>query len=113
MSKEPLSFKDRTKGKRVDISIGDKWAEEVFDCAWFNITGEIPEKYNKDEIVFLINSVGEVLIVNNNGVAKQAITCYASQFDLTLGLPIKRVNDGLSKDNKVNFWIGQMICSAI
>lgn len=89
VTKEPVSFEKRTQGAEKEITPGDKWAEEVFDCAWFHVTGEVPEKYNPADIVFLINCGGEGLIYDRFGEPKQAITCYASDYDYALGLPLK------------------------
>lgn len=107
VTKEPVSFEKRTQGSEKEITLGDKWAEEVFDCAWFHVTGEVPEKYNPADIVFLINCGGEGLIYDRFGEPKQAITCYASDYDYALGLPVKRVvlNNNLTDAGKVDFWI--------
>ena len=107
ITKEPVTFEERKQGKELKINIGDKWAEDVFDCAWFNISGVIPQDYAAEDIVFLINCGGEGLIYDTKGEAKQSITCYASQFDFRLGLPVKRVviNDNLARNGNVDFWI--------
>lgn len=107
ISKEPKPFEDRLKGKERQLVIGDKWAELVFDCAWMQIQGEIPQYDDKQELVFLVNVGGEGLVCDKNGVEKQGITCYASDYDYTLGLPIKQVvvAEGLYQGSKVDFWI--------
>lgn len=107
VTKEPVSFNEKTTGTEKTIKVNDKWAENVFDCAWFHITGKIPEKYEASEIVFLINCGGEGLIYDRYGEPKQAITCYASNFDYSLGKPVKRVvlNNNLTDGREVDFWI--------
>lgn len=104
---EPVGFDEKTTGEYKKIRCGDKWAEEVFDCAWFHVTGEIPEFYKDENIVFLINCGGEGLIYTKEGEPKQSITCYASEYDKTLGMPEKKVviNRGLTDGRKIDFWI--------
>lgn len=107
VTKEPVSFNEKTTGTEKTIKVNDKWAENVFDCARFHITGQIPEKYEASEIVFLINCGGEGLIYDRYGEPKQAITCYASNFDYSLGKPVKRVvlNNNLTDGRDIDFWI--------
>ena len=107
VTEEPVSFENKTTGREMKISVGDKWAENVFDCAWFHMEGEIPERYQASPVVFLINCGGEGLIYTKNGEARQSITCYASEYDYSLGKPEKKVvlNRGLSEKRKVDFWI--------
>lgn len=107
VTKEPITFNNKTEGKKVELSTNEKWAEEVFDCAWFNFTGSIPDNYKPSDIVFLINTGGEGLIYDSKGDPKQSITCYASQYDYRLGMPVKKVviNDNLTNGNNVDFWV--------
>ena len=107
ITEEPLPFERKTEGREVNIRVGDKWAENVFDCAWFHITGEVPRAYWEDSIVYLINCGGEGLIYDKYGNPKQAITCYASEYDRSLGKPEKKVvlNRGLEENHIVDFWI--------
>ena len=105
VTKEPLPFERRTEGAKKELSLNDKWAEEVFDCAWFHVMGEVPGA--DENTVFLINCGGEGLIYDVNGAEKQAITCVESDFSRELGMPTKRVvfTDGLIFDGRVDFWI--------
>ncbi len=107
VTSEPLPFEEKENGRKIELAINGKWAEEVFDCAWFHITGKIPEDYDKNDLVFLINCGGEGLIYDLDGNPKQAITCYASDFDYTLGKPEKKVvlTDGLTDGDSIEFWI--------
>ncbi|MCL2513656.1 MAG: hypothetical protein FWF08_07120 [Oscillospiraceae bacterium] len=109
VTEEPLSFGDRYKGEEMGIYVGFVWARGVFDCAWFHMTGIIPDGYKdiEKELVFLINAGGEGLVCDRDGVEKQGITCWSSDFSYYLGMPVKRVvlNDNLSSGGKVDFWI--------
>ncbi len=107
VTEEPVSFEEKCRGREQKIEVGDKWAENVFDCAWFHMEGEIPERYQASPVVYLINCGGEGLIYTKDGEAKQSITCYASEYDYSLGKPEKKVvlNRGLSEGRRVDFWI--------
>lgn len=104
---EPVPFQKRFEGKKTELIPGMRWAEKVFDCAWFHITGIIPEGAPKDRVVYLIDTGGEGLIYDKEGNPKQGVTCYASQFDYRLGLPVKKVviDDNLSQDGNIEFFI--------
>ncbi len=84
---------------------GDRWAQHTFDCAWFHVTGKIPPVHRGDHNVYLINIGGEGLIYQPDATPVQAITCYASEYDYTLSLPVKRVVKDFSKDGEIDFWI--------
>jgi len=108
VSREPLAFEHRFQGRKISLTIGDRWAEDVFDCAWLHITGDRPEGYQNNELVFLLDCGGEGLVYAGNGTIKQAITCYASDFEEQLGTPVKKVvlvDDDLYLEGKIDFWI--------
>ena len=39
---EPVTFENKENGKHMLLSVGDVWSENVFACAWFHITGDVP-----------------------------------------------------------------------
>lgn len=104
-TKEPIPFEKRITGEKKSLSVGSKWATEIFDCAWMNITGILPNSERPH--VFLINTGGEGLVFDKEGNPKQGITCYASEYAYDLGKPVKKVvlDRGLSKDGIVDFWV--------
>lgn len=108
ISDEPLKFEDRLSGRRVELPIGGKWAEKVFDCAWFHITGRLPIDCREGETVFIINCGGEGLVYDRFGDPKQSVTCCASDFDYSLGVPVKRIvlfDESLRSGGDADFWI--------
>ncbi|MCR5689530.1 MAG: hypothetical protein K6G71_04695 [Clostridiales bacterium] len=107
VTEEPLPFERKTEGRRIDFELGMKWAEEVFDCAWFHVTGTLPEGTDTQRVVFRADCGGEGLIYDKNGVEKQGITSIGSDFDRSKGVPGKRVilNRGLTDGLNVDFWI--------
>ncbi|HPO52914.1 MAG TPA: glycoside hydrolase family 38 C-terminal domain-containing protein [Clostridia bacterium] len=107
VTEEPVPFEDRFVGREIKLEVGKRWADKVFDCAWMHITGDIPKGTPKDRLVYLIDISGEGLVYDKNGTPKQGITCYASQFDYRLGLPVKKVvlDDNLSEGGRAEFFI--------
>lgn len=104
ISEEPLSFADRFCGQRRELSVGDKWAQEVFDCAWFHITGKKDE--NADTL--LINCGGEGLVFDRDGHELQGITCFTAAYGGDLGPSTKRVvpvRDEMLCGDCFDFWI--------
>lgn len=106
ISNEPLTFENRLTGrKRENLKVGDRWAVNTFDCAWFHITGRVPSGYEDKKVVYLLNLGGEGLIYKADGTAVQTITCFASEYAYALGFPLKRVVDDISENGEVDFWI--------
>ncbi len=107
VSNEPLSFEHKENGTKVDLAVGKSFAKNVFDCAWLHVTGTLPEGYNAEDVVFLIDTAGEGLVFDRFGSVKQGITTFCSQFDYTLGMPEKKVvlTDGLTDGRNIDFYI--------
>ncbi len=109
VSAEPLAFEDKLSGRAVILHEGDKWAENVFDCAWFHITGKLPENIKKEDAVLVLNVGGEGLLYDLNGNAVQSITCYSADFGGgELGTPVKRIvplYDCFISGSDIDFWI--------
>ncbi|NBC70665.1 alpha-mannosidase [Paenibacillus sacheonensis] len=89
-TKEPVTFAERASGERLELQAGDKWGER-WDCAWFHFRGRVPDSAAGAKIVLLIDVNGELCIFDEEGTPLQGLTNVNSEFDLTLGLPGKRV----------------------
>ena len=108
VTREPVPFEQRLSGKALRLTTGDQWAQNVFDCAWFHITGVLPAGYETEDLVLRLNCGGEGLLYDGHGQPVQGITCYASCFEDRLGTPKKEiipVYDCLHEGNRVDFWI--------
>ncbi|MCD9022051.1 alpha-mannosidase [Cohnella silvisoli] len=90
VTKEPVTFSERMTGQRLDIQPGEKWGE-LWDCAWFRFQGQIPHSAAGSKIVLLLDVNGELCLVDEEGTPTQGLTNVNSEFDLSLGLPGKRV----------------------
>jgi alpha-mannosidase len=89
-SKEPLPFTERTAGKPLTLAIGDKWGD-LFDCAWFRFTGEVPASAVGQHVVLLLDVNGEMCVFDAHGVPARGLTSMSSGYDFSLGEPGKRV----------------------
>ncbi|WP_199616718.1 alpha-mannosidase [Paenibacillus alkalitolerans] len=89
---EPVSYEDRMSGRKLELTPGDKWGN-LWDCAWFRFTGRVPETAKGAKVVLLIDVNGELCLVDDEGSPSQGLTNVNSEFDLSLGLPGKRVVD--------------------
>jgi alpha-mannosidase len=104
---EPVSFSNRMTGEKAGISTGEKWGN-LWDCAWFNFTGEVPQSAAGNKVVLLIDLSGEGCLFDSDGCPVRGITNVSSQFDYTLGMPGKRVIQFVEcaeGGEKVNIWI--------
>lgn len=89
-SPEPLPFTERAGGKPLTLAIGDKWGD-LFDCAWFHFTGEVPAEAAGQHVVLLLDVNGEMCVFDANGVPTRGLTSVASGYDFSLGEPGKRI----------------------
>jgi len=106
-TKEPVTYANKTSGEKKVLKKGETWGD-LFDCAWFNFTGTVPNDAQEKDIVLLIDVSGEGCIFDENGVPKQGITNKASSFSLFYGKPGKRVHPILSKakgGEKIDVWM--------
>ena len=89
-TREPVSFEDRCTGEPRALSLGDTWGD-LFDCAWFRFTGDIPAEAAGEHVVLLLNVNGELCVFDEAGVPVRGLTPVASNYDYSLGTPGKRV----------------------
>ncbi len=92
VTKEPVSFEERTTGEKKALQPGDKWGE-LWDCAWFHFVGEVPTEAAGQKVVLLIDVNGELCLFDDAGTPTQGLTNVNSEFDFSLGKPGKRVVD--------------------
>ena len=89
-TKEPVSYADRCSGNELALEPGDKWGD-LFDCAWFRFTATVPDAAADSDLVLLIDVNGEACVVDEAGNPVQGLTNVSSGYDLSLGMPGKRV----------------------
>lgn len=107
ITREPVTFSERFSGIKRNLQPGDNWGD-LFDCAWFNFKGILPEGANDLNTVLIIDISGEAYVVDESGIPLQGITTVASMYDFSLGFPGKKVVylNNLIKDNNmtIDIW---------
>lgn len=89
-TKEPVIFSQRLTGVKTELKPGENWGN-LFDCAWFNFCGVLPDNTDVNNTVLIIDISGEAFITDKNGVPVQGLTTVASMYDFSLGFPGKKV----------------------
>src|SRR5690554_4266424 len=101
---EPVKFEDRWNYPLRDFKKGESWGK-LFECAWFNLTGTIPN-YSVDTTYQLkLDVSGEALLVDDFGNPVKGFTNGSSAFDRKLGEPGKLfhpINDFINKDGSLD-----------
>ncbi len=87
---EPIPYPDRFSGEELRLNVGDAWGR-LFDCAWFHFQGRIPETAAGKAVVLLLDVNGEMCVFDETGTPARGLTNASSTFDLSLGMPGKRV----------------------
>ena len=105
-TEEPVNFEARTNCESIALGIGDSWGK-LWDSAWFNFTGIVPMAAAHKNIVLLLDISGEACIFDKEGCPMQGLTNVSSEFDLTLGMPGKKVVHFLEEacgNEEINIW---------
>jgi alpha-mannosidase len=97
---EPVCFADRFTGTEKTVAIGEKWGD-LWDCAWFRFTGNVPEDVRGKKLVLLIDVSGEACVFDNDGNPLQGLTNVPSGSEGNPIRPGKRVFE-LSPDYMPN-----------
>lgn len=103
-SKEPITFSKMKKMKFKKLAKNKPFGKELFDCAWFHVTGTCDVNIDEAYLAFDIN--GEALLVDKNGAPVKGFTNKSSVFDRALGEPGKTYYPlkGLVEDNKIDLY---------
>lgn len=106
-SSEPLTFAQRQNGAYRKIRVGEKWGD-LFDCAWFHCTAQVPADAAGKKLVYVIDINGEGLLFDNGGCPVRGITNVNSVFDRAMGNPGKRIVPFLecaAGGESADFWL--------
>ena len=87
---EPVTYENRQSGKVMQLDEGQRWGK-LWDCAWMEMKGRIPEGIDLQSVAFLLDVGGEGLVFDKNGVPFKGITNKDSFYSFHLGLPGKVV----------------------
>lgn len=106
-TKEPVKFEDRLQGEYTAIKKGESWGN-LFDCAWFHITGKVPPEAQGKKTVLMLDLSGEGCLFDKDGCPIRGITNVSSEFEVRLGSPGKRIvpfTDCANGAEDVDIWI--------
>lgn len=90
VTEEPVPYANRTEGRQITPKKGETWGQ-LWDCAWFHFTGQVPEELRGKKVVLLIDISGELCIFDKEGTPVRGLTNVSSEFNPVLGNPGKRV----------------------
>ncbi|MBN2374958.1 MAG: alpha-mannosidase [Sedimentisphaerales bacterium] len=104
---EPIPYEKRRLGKRKDLKPGQKWGQ-LWDCAWFNFTGRIPQDAKGKNVVALIDVRGEACVFDKSGTPVRGLAYYQSHGDIdAFEVHGKKVFhlEKAKPGEKVDFWV--------
>ena len=99
-TKEPIPFKEKETLTYKPIKVSESWGD-LFDCAWFKLTGKVDKQYLNKDLYLRFDVSGEALLYTEAGVPLKGFTNGSSVFDRQYGEPGKRnfkINDFIQKD---------------
>src|SRR5690554_4526401 len=80
VTKEPILFEDRLNYELKEYQIGEKWGN-LFECAWFKITGKITDFDPNINYELKLDLSGEAAIFDELGTPYKGFTNGSSAFD--------------------------------
>lgn len=83
---EPVLWKNRLNLKYKKINVGDIWSNNLFDCAWAHIKGELPKG---DNLYLKFDPDGEALVFDNKGKPIRGLTNFCCVHKYEYGKPGK------------------------
>ena len=106
LTREPVPFSQRMEGEEAAVAVGDRWGNELFDCAWFHFTATLVRN-SQQPLAARIDVNGEMLVVDGQGRPLRALTNVTSEFARAHGepgkaeypLPLEMVATG-----RIDFW---------
>ena len=101
VSEEAVPFKDREKLSYHPVGEGMVWGQS-WQSAWFHVTGTVPESFAGKELCLRLNTGGELLLFDEEGVPLYGLTGY-SVFD-TKFFKDTFVLGKRKKGSKIDFW---------
>jgi alpha-mannosidase len=104
---EPVPFDQRTSGRSIAPTPGAHWGD-LWDCAWFHVTGVLPESADGQRVVVLVDLGGEACLVDDAGEPVLGLTPAATHFDAKFGGAAKRVipfAESARGGKSVDLWI--------
>ena len=89
ITEEPVPYSKRETGRKLELKKDDPWGRH-WDCAWFHVTGTVPESAAGQSTALYIDVGGECLVYDK-GIPVQGLTYVEQGHDQNFGYPGKRV----------------------
>lgn len=77
---EPIPFEERLTRELKPLKKRQRWGN-VFDCAWMNFTGIVPQNAKGKKVVLLINVDGEGCLFDNSGNPVKGLSVIGGAID--------------------------------
>lgn len=103
LTPEPVPFVRREQGEPHEFHLGERWGA-LWDCAWVNVRGVVPDGVKVEEAVVLFDCGGEALVVASDGTPLRGLTNVDSTFEPSLGQAGKVVLP-LEGRREVDLWL--------
>ncbi len=107
ITEEPLPYLKRKNGEKKILAEGERWGK-LWDCAWMNMKGKVPEGIALGNIAFLLDVGGEGCVFDSEGVPFKGITNKDSFYSFHLGMPGKVVvfpDEKMLNGGNIDIWI--------
>ena len=108
LTEEPVPFSQRQTLRYKTIRCGEIWSNTLWDCAWFHITGEVPQGYSVNELFLGLDVDGEGCLFDKKGTPIRGITNVSSEFDPALAFQGKRFipfADKTFNTKRIDLWL--------
>lgn len=105
---EPVAFSERLSLQYNPIECGEVWSENLWDCAWFHIMGDVPGGYKESDLFLGLDIDGEGCLFDEEGTPIRGITNVSSEFDPALAFQGKRFipfADGTFNTKQIDLWL--------
>ncbi len=106
-SAEPISFSERDAHRAVPIKRGEAWGGK-FDCAWFNVKGQIPDQVKGEHVVTILDIQGEGCIMDSSGTPLKGLTgilCVSDLLNTVAGKKTCDITLMSQGGEKVDLWV--------
>lgn len=107
LDKEPIPFEERLTREMKTVKKGQRWGE-VFDCAWFNFKGTVPQSAKGKNVVLLIQVDGEGCLYDNDGNPQKGISNICGVMDFAQparGKKVLEVTDSAVGGEQIDIWL--------
>ncbi len=107
-SEEPVPFSERNSLEYKPIKKGEIWARKNFACAWFHLTGKLPENVSRDNLYLEFCNDAEGLLVDNDGHALKGFTAGSLIFgvmDYNIEKRFYPLDKLVAKDGTIDLYI--------